>query len=1000
MHRAAVVAPCRAMIRYLEVTLAKRAERALAGVAFHTFQSLAREILLDAGVPRAAMAEDNLLDSKFLEGLIAHVAAEGPRPAGSPTPGLVSSLLNSVRDLEEAMVDPADFPAEALDKEAPETADLKRLLVLAGALRERRREQGLLGRTDIVVEGGKRAGESRLVKAFEKIFYYGSYDLTQHQLEFLFALGSAAEVTVMVPVPAGEKGGVHPAYRFAEPTVTFISQKAGPVNALAPVWDGALGDFPNRFMAGGAPGPVRDSSRAVFWKARTAREEFDLAGREAWRLISEQGYGPQEIMIVARSLGRRLGEAAAVFESIRLPWTSSAGTPLCDMATGRSLTMLAQSLTGDAGPEAVLEVCAAPWLKAADAPPSMSRAAALCARLPAHAGTGDWDRLSAGDGQRGAADRETLGIVKGAAARLARMAETFPESGTWSQFTDRFLEMLDELTARENLPAGSGAERVYEAFVTAVDGLRRLDASGEAADRARFRRAVEEACRAAQVRLYERGSGVEFLDVMDARGRPARALFLVGMNEDEFPRAMSEDPFLKDAVRRVLNEVAGFKIQQKLKEGLEEERLLFHLAVSSARERLYLSWHTFDDRGRPALPSGFFHDLLSALKPGAEPETVPAPRRPDEAPPRVAPRARAAHAAASAVLAEIEDEAAAAGGRDGFIGERLNWGEGVAVTGLETAAKCPFRAFAGILLGIEPPRRPRSPWEPEPARMGNAVHSVLEAVGREGASQWKPAGAAALAAAAREKLEEVFGGILPELSAFPVLRAALLEELGDLLAALIESDAAFCEERGWVPREFEKRVKGSAGKGLLNLRGKIDRVDRRPGGTRLLDYKTHYGRESLKPKASLTPDFFQLGLYASALEDRTNDVFLGILHVGSGIGGVVPQNADGPVSALLIERARGLAERVAENLSRGAVFPMPDDLAPGRGDWEPGCGTCDFNLVCRKDHAPTLARLEEAGDPAELAAQTRAGADGPAGEDEPAGEAPPTSGPAAPEEEA
>ena len=71
---------------------------------------------------------------------------------------------------------------------------------------------------------------------------------------------------------------------------------------------------------------------------------------------------------------------------------------------------------------------------------------------------------------------------------------------------------------------------------------------------------------------------MKVLDAMSARGIPFRALFILGLNEKVFPRAISEEPFMRDHIRRRLSEVLGNLIPEKLR-GFEEERLLFLLPV-------------------------------------------------------------------------------------------------------------------------------------------------------------------------------------------------------------------------------------------------------------------------------------------------------------------------------------------------------------------------------------------------------------------------------------
>ena len=103
------------------------------------------------------------------------------------------------------------------------------------------------------------------------------------------------------------------------------------------------------------------------------------------------------------------------------------------------------------------------------------------------------------------------------------------------------------------------------------------------------------------------------LDAMSARGIPFRALFILGLNEKVFPRAISEEPFMRDHIRRRLSEVLGNLIPEKLR-GFEEERLLFYFLLNAARERLYLLYERSDEAGKPKVQSHYLMDILQKVK--------------------------------------------------------------------------------------------------------------------------------------------------------------------------------------------------------------------------------------------------------------------------------------------------------------------------------------------------------------------------------------------------
>ena len=123
-----------------------------------------------------------------------------------------------------------------------------------------------------------------------------------------------------------------------------------------------------------------------------------------------------------------------------------------------------------------------------------------------------------------------------------------------------------------------------------------------------------------EARLDSGNPGVRVSGIMHARGVPADYVFVVGLNRDIFPRRSQEDPFLPDAARRALRELTGAGPAEKrskgllpLKEGTDEELLLFAIALRSARKRLFLSYRRADETGRKSAISNYLDELLRLI---------------------------------------------------------------------------------------------------------------------------------------------------------------------------------------------------------------------------------------------------------------------------------------------------------------------------------------------------------------------------------------------------
>jgi CRISPR/Cas system-associated exonuclease Cas4 (RecB family) len=116
--------------------------------------------------------------------------------------------------------------------------------------------------------------------------------------------------------------------------------------------------------------------------------------------------------------------------------------------------------------------------------------------------------------------------------------------------------------------------------------------------------------------------------IEEARGREFGVVFLPGLAEGLFPQRMLEDPLLLDGLREA---VCGDLPLRKQR--VSDERMLLHIAVAAARDRLVVSYPRMEvAEARPRVPSFYALELPRAIE-GSLPELTAFEDRAREAAP-------------------------------------------------------------------------------------------------------------------------------------------------------------------------------------------------------------------------------------------------------------------------------------------------------------------------------------------------------------------------------
>ena len=585
---------------------------------------------------------------------------------------------------------------------------------------------------------------------------------------------------------------------------------------------------------------------------------------------------------------------------------NSAGLPLSLLPAGQLLTLVARAVAEPLDPATLLAIAKHPLsllgLKASQLDHARRGFERHGLRGPRPDG---WTALAARLEAKAQEDALALGAVLQAAVEHARapfgLAGTAP-ADTAARALAEALELLasDADGRLGELWSGPGGE----AAAALVAGLVREGSGLPPATPAGFAQLVESLAGGETVRSGgEAHPRLQILGAIEARLVRADRVVLAGLEEGVWPRGAPVDPFLSRSMRAELG----------LPPSERRTGLAAHDFAQAACAPEVLMIHAERRGGQPAVKSRWLWRLETLARGGR----VELPGRPD-----VARWARALDAPLPAAPEELRPAPRPAPRPPVPARPRA-----MGVTRVEEWVRNPYATYARYVLALRPLDRPDQPVE---ARLrGEAVHKAFE-----------------LYAAGDDASADLFESLLlSELTArgLPAVRMARERPLARRLAAWV---ADWREARGdaepFSEAQGELTLDGPAG--AFRLTAKADRLERRPGGVDVLDFKTggtataKQVRSGFSPQLTLTAAIVAGGGF-EALGPQPPGELMYVRVTGRRLPAEVqPRGAAGGESADMAARALdGLTRRVAEfddPAKPYAAWTAPQFISQRGGDYD------------------------------------------------------------------
>ena len=566
-HEPWLVVPNRVDVDRVERDLVQRRPALLAGTV-GTFDDLFR---LLAGVdPFGGGIASEIQRTLAARRAVARVEL-GNLGVSAATAGFADTLLQTIGELESALVDP-----DSLERE---------LFELVVAYRSELASLGLQDR-----DGVRRLAVERLRGDLDAwsgapVFAYGFEDLTGAEWALIEALSARTDVTVSIPYEPGRA-----AFEALERTVEDLAGLAGgrieelPPAPARPV-PAALGHLERRLFSDEVtPGPALDGA-IRFLEGAGTRGTVELLASEVAAVL-RGGLAPHRVAIVCDSPERWRTPLGAALSQLEVPFGVEQSRRLADTAIGRALLSLLRYAWLGGGRGDLFGFLRSPFS-------GLERRSVdfVEGRLRGRAVTKP-DRVDEETERLRGAHVPALAAVRAAERPLAGVRE------------------LVELMVRnawglESPPVGDEARvdaRAYRVAVRSLDELQALAERGISFAEDDIVAALERSWVAPESPSSGR---VAVLDHEHARTRAFDVVFVLGLEEGAFPRRARPSPLLADEARR---ELGGRLVRP---DAVARDRYLFYTTCTRAAQRLVLMREAAGDEGSPREPSPFWQDVRS-----------------------------------------------------------------------------------------------------------------------------------------------------------------------------------------------------------------------------------------------------------------------------------------------------------------------------------------------------------------------------------------------------
>jgi ATP-dependent helicase/nuclease subunit B len=726
--------------------------------------------------------------------------------------------------------------------------------------------------------------------------------------------------------------------------------------------------------------------------------ELEHIGREIKRLMREEGTPADAIAVVFRHIGGVAEPLRMIFEEFGVPCAIHYQPPIAQSGLGTLLRGLIAALA-QWNREGVCSVLSGPWMGHR---PHRDTFAWLAREAGIVEGRKSWKySLEAFQGRleegKGEGIQFILKRYPDAPAALISLGEAvdglaaFEDSLAAKASPAAYVRVLEEWLATWALDTAleSLAPRIQEEereALRACRGLLEQLAHGEDAEipmsRSRFLERLEAGLQETGYSLAKTHPAVQCMDAARIRNLSFPHVFFGGLVEGEVPAPPPVNAVYSEMGLRRLRD-AGVALEGAWEQNLRE-RMLFHHVLNSAEEGLRLSWSMQKSGGRGALPSPFLQEVRGLFADRVTVEETASPNAFLPTADWVASRRdarnlvfartttnddlrRAFPEVLQGIALETERAAAAPFSRhDGVLGAceaqarvaaEYDAEHEFSAAQMDGYLRCPFRFWVERVLSVSEVETPAAEFDGRVR--GSILHaalaefhgeymgqSVMDIADDEADTVMARCVQSAFEAYAWRSTAAPEGVVeMEEIRMLHQLRRYLAIERGREEGAW---KTALIEKGFGAQRDDEVGADSAAlvlqtPEGDVRFRGRIDRVDASPEGSRVVDYKSGGVPAVSAIKAG---ESVQLSVYAWALEQVLRPELPCVEAQYLQVGREKRQEALGH------NKKRGWENR--EENARMSIAHAVAGLRKGSFPPDPakdGCRYCPLPRVCRHETA-------------------------------------------------